>query len=238
MSTSETHAAANRFRFLAEAVAWRYRAQGFAVRRAVHQQLLRDPVYRELFAANRLPMEGLVLDLGCGRGVFLALAACAQNLGMGDGKRGAKPSLMGVEPRPDLAESARLALSGQAEIITGDLRHAALPPCRMAVLLDVLLWMELEEQDKLLERLAATLENGGRLILREPDAGAFGHLLALRLWASFSGLLGRGPSYRLHTRSGEEWKRRLESLGLQVERLPTESRAGFSKVLLLARKAG
>jgi len=81
---------------------------------------------------------------------------------------------MGIEPRPELAESARLALAGQAEIVTADPRHASLPACRTAVLLDVLLRLEREEQDRLLERLAAALEEGGRLILREPDAGLGG----------------------------------------------------------------
>jgi len=236
MSASETHTAANRFRFLAEAVAWRYRAQGFVVRWRVHKKLLRDPLYRELVAAGRLPTEGLVLDLGCGRGVFLALLVGAQALGMGGGgKRGAKLSLMGIEPRPELAESARLALAGQAEIVTADPRHAVLPACRTAVLLDVLLHLEREEQDRLLERLAAALEEGGRLILREPDAGAVGQWIIMRFW---TGLPGGGRRPRPHPRSGEEWQKRLESLGLQVESRVAESWMGFSKVLLTARKIG
>jgi len=91
MSASETHTAANRFRFLAEAVAWRYRAQGFAVRWRVHKKLLRDPLYRELVAAGRLPTEGLCWTW-VAAGVFLALVVCAQTLGMGGAENGGRNS--------------------------------------------------------------------------------------------------------------------------------------------------
>lgn len=233
MSSSATQTAANRFRFLAEAVAWRYRAQGFAVPRLVRQTLLRDPFYRGLFAANRLPAEGLALDLGCGRGVFLGFLACAQTLGMaGGGKRGANSRLVGIERRPDLAESARAALDGQADIITGDLRSEPLPRCRLAVAQHVLRCLRPEEQDSLLERLAAALEDGGLLILHEIDAGACWQRAGLRL----SGLLLGRKKQRSHPRSAGEWQQRLESLGLRTERLPTDGWAGFGKALLLAHK--
>ena len=101
MSSSATQSAANRFRFLAEAAAWRYRPQGALVRRRVREKLLRDPVCRWLLASARLPAEGLLLDLGCGEGAVLALLACAQSLGRpGDGKRGPGARLLGIEADP------------------------------------------------------------------------------------------------------------------------------------------
>jgi len=237
MSSSETQTAANRFRFLAEAVAWRYRPQGFAVRQLVRQKLSQDPFYRGLFAAGHLPAEGLVLDVGCGRGVFLALVACAQSLGMaGGGKRGADSRLVGIELRPEAAESARAALGDKADIITGDARGETFPPCRAAIVQDVLIYLRPEEQDSLLERLAAALEEGGLLILREADGGSFWRRTGIRLAGGLAGLLPGGKRERLHPRSGEEWKNRLESLGLRAEKIPAGGGAGFGKALLIAHK--
>lgn len=233
MSSSETQTAANRFRFLAEAAAWRYRAQGFAVRLAVRKALLRDPFYRELLAPGRLPPEGLVLELGCGRGVLLALLACAPL----SGPAGARRRLMGVEPRPAKAESARLALAGKADIVTADLCEASLPPCRAVILLDALYRLEPARQDALLERVAAALEEGGQILLREPDAGSWGCRAGLAVLARAAGLLGGGRGKRFYPRSGEQWRQRLEALGLRVGSLPASGGTGFARVLLTASKA-
>lgn len=237
MSSPETQASHNRYLFLADAVAWRYRAQGFAVRRQVRAKLLRDPFYRALLLSNRLPADGSVLDLGCGRGIFLAFVASARALGMaGDGKRGSPPCLTGIESRPDQAESARLALAGLAEIISGDVRNIDLPPCRTAILQDVLLFLPPEAQDSLLSRLVAALEPGGLIILREPDAGVFWRNFIIRLAASAGSLFQGEKDKRPYPRSAEEWAIRLAALGLEVEKRPLEDGTWLSNTLLLAKK--
>lgn len=237
MSSNETQTAANRFRFLAEAAAWRYRPQGFAVRWLAQQKLVRDPFYRELLAGNCLPSAGTLLEVSCGRGILLALLVCAQTVGMaGGGKRLENIRLLGIEADPKLAESARLALLGQAEIILGDPLHADLPPCRVAVLHDALLCLPPDAQDRLLRRVVAGLEAGGLLILREPDADALARRVGVHLAVTALGL-GRGQEKcHAYPRGQEEWIRQLESLGLAVESRPAVGAAGFAKVLLLARK--
>lgn len=236
MPASETQTAANRFRFLVEAAVWRYRAQGFAVRRAVRRMLLGDPFYRELLAAGRLPREGLLLDLGCGRGALLALLSSEQSVGNGRGGRHTL-SLLGIEPDPALAESARQALADKADIVTCELGEAELPACRAALVLDVLFRLEPGQQDRVLERLAAALEEGGLVILREPDAKVFACRAGLALWARTLGWLRRERDLRFYPRSGEEWKARLAALGLRVESLDMGGKKGWPKVLLAARKA-
>jgi SAM-dependent methyltransferase len=235
MSSSATQTAANRYRFLAEAVAWRYRPQGFAVRRYVQEKLLRDPFYRGLFSAGRLPAEGVVLDLGCGRGIFLSLVASAQAQGLiGGGKRGVSARLVGIEINQNMAESARAALGDKAEIIQADLSSVVLPACRMAVLQDVLLGLSPEEQDKLLERAVAAVEAGGMLVLREIDAGKFWLSTGIKWVNGVASLFRRGEKQRFYPRSEAEWQQRLEALGLHIEKLP----AGPGRVFLLAYKPG
>ncbi len=237
MSSDDTQTADNRYRFLAEAAAWRYRAQGLAVYWMVRQNLLRSRFYRELLVAKRLPLDGALLDIGCGRGVLLALLACMRGLGLTEGaKRENKLRLVGLEMCPEKAEFARLALPGAAEIIVGDAREATLPPCRTAILKDVLLYLDPEEQDKLLERTVSSLEKGGLIIMQTFDAKDFGcrAILGLARWAF--GLTLGGIKKPLNLRSGQEWKRRLESLGLHVETVPLRTGTGFCKEILLARK--
>ena len=238
MSSSATQTAINRFRFLVESVVWRYHSQGLTVRRRVQEKLLHDPLYRGLFMANRLPAEGLVLDLGCGQGVFLGLVASAQSQRLtGVGKRRKDSRLVGIELDPVAAESARTALGEKAEIIIGDLRGTILPRCRTAVLQDVLVYLQTEEQDNLLEHLVAALEPGGMLILRELDAGVFWMQAGVRLVNGAASLFRRKEQRRLYPRSEAAWQQRLEALGLSVERLPEQQGTGYGKTLLLALKA-
>jgi len=237
MSSPETQASDNRFRFLADAVAWRYRTQGIAIRWQVRAKLLRDPFYRTLAASDWLPKEGRILDLGCGRGELLALAASARSLGMAqDRKRGPQPSLTGIEACPRLAASAQLALSGLADIIAGDVRQIDLPPCRTAVLDETLLHFAPEEQDRLLERVTAALEPGGSIILREPDAGGLLEKTALRLATGISSLFQRQRGLRPYPRGAKEWNARLESLGLRPELHPAEDGIWPGKPWIAARK--
>lgn len=237
MSSPETQTAHNRFLFLVEAVAWRYRAQGFAVRREVRAKLLSDPFYRALVTSNWLPAEGKVLDLGCGRGVFLSLVASATAMGMsGSGRRGLAIDLTGVESHPELAESAKQALSGLAELITGNVLDIALPPCRTALLQDVLLYLTPAEQNLFLERLVESLEPGGLILLREPDASGFGMTSLIKLLAKTASVFRRETGKHPYPRSAKEWESRLASLGLQVESRPLPEADWLRQSLILARK--
>lgn len=237
MSTPETLSANNRFRFLTEATVWLYRSQGVFARLMVREKLLDDPFYRELLASNCLPTEGVALDLGCGRGVFLALWARALALGMAGGQqRGGKPRLLGIDNNAEAAESARLALAGDAEIITGDIRSETLPNCRLAIVKDVLLFLEPDEQVKLLGRIAGSLDAGGCIILREPDAAAWGYWTVGKLPGNPLGLIYGDRKQRLYPRSSVEWKDILQSFDLQVDNFPINNEKLFLKTWFLARK--
>ena len=145
----------------------------------------------------KLP-DGRLLDLGCGRGILLALVASARTLFKGGDwpAEGPPPpgvlELTGGESRSRLVRTARTALGEEAEIREEDLATFDPPACRIAVLLDVLHFLPFDDQERLLRRVAAAIEPGGSLILREPDAAA-GARFALTRFAGrlFAILRGR-----------------------------------------------
>lgn len=194
------------FPALARQAARRYRPAGRFVEGFVQGKLRHDPVYAHLLAhwEEWLPQAGLVLDLGCGRGILLALLAAARRLGE---ERLAGIRLKGIDRRQRDVAAARLALGEEAEISLADLRTTPIPACHAALLVDVLLYLAPTEQDLLLARAAKALpRNGGVLIVREADAAAGWRfpatVLAERLCAWARGQF----RHRYHYRSAAAWR--------------------------------
>lgn len=237
MFASDSQTTAKQFRFLVEATAWRYRSAGLLVYGLVLAELRHDPIYRELLRREIVPPEGLVLHLGCGRGILLALLATARTLDMTPGGSGAaRPRLCGFESSVTDAEFARAALGSEAEIVVGDWGGEDLPACRIAILLDVLLYLGKEEQDTLLTRMAAALEPGGILIIREADAAA-GWRFATTKLAERLRALSRGDWRQpCGFRGATEWQEKLASLGFAMETQNLGGGTPLAQVLLIGRR--
>jgi hypothetical protein len=80
--------------------------------------------------------------------------------------------MVGIECRRRAATLAREALSCDAKIVQADARAFPIERARAIVLFDVLHMMTHEEQDALLGTIAAQLEPGGVVLVRESDAAA------------------------------------------------------------------
>lgn len=208
----------------------RYRPAGRLAYHFARGKLRRDPVYRALLEGGWLPSDGVLLDLGCGGGLLLALVAEAGRRG------GPAPRLVGVETRPRAATVARTALGGEAEILTGDVRSEALPPARAIALLDVLSMMPVADQDALLRVLAAALEPGGVLLVRDVDAGAGWRFRTVAAANRFKAWALRTRGVRFHFRTLDGWRAWLGAAGLEVESRPMGRGTPFANVLLIARK--
>jgi len=228
---------------LHEAVVRRYAGCSRYVRRFVHHKLRLDPVFPALLRSGRLPGHGRVYDLGCGYGILPALIAAARD----SHARGQWPpdwpappqdlDLCGVELDSGRAQVAREALRDVARIDHGDASRVALAPCSAVIVLDVMLYMDANAQERLLAAAAAALEPGGLLLMREADAAA-GLPFHLTRWSERLAALGRArPLWRLHYRSAGEWVRLLESLGFTVESEPMSHGTPFANVLHAARRA-
>lgn len=208
-------------------------------------KLRHDPLYFALLARGDLPREGLLLDLGCGRGILMSLLATARD----QAARGIFPAgwtapspdlrFHGIEGRAKIAEAARRALGGEATIETADLcglRPGALPAAAAVFLLDVLHYLAADEQEKLLDLAVAALAPGGVLVLREADAAA-GPAFARTRAAERLAALARGHlRQRFAYRSAAGWTALLAARGLAVTALPMSGGTPFANVLLAARR--
>lgn len=225
------------FSELVEQIVARYRESGRFVQGFVRGKLKHDPVYRALLNLDLPLSEGILLDLGCGRGIALATiaTACDPDLSRGDPWR-SELQLVGIEQRPRDADVARRALGAWAHVRTGDLRSETIPRCRIVLLLDVLLYLRPKEQDSLLLQIADALEPGGILLIREADrSGGWRFQLtqgAERLCACVRG----DVQARYHYRSRVVWTSQLETLGFAVDTQPMSRGTPFANLLFVARR--
>ena len=228
---------------LIEEGARRYKDVGMFHWEFVRGKLRHDPLYFNLLRRGFLPPEGLLLDLGCGRGILFSLLLAARGLHA----KGTYPSdwappppsltFHGIEGRPKTAEAAREALSGEAHIETGDLRTAGFPQADAILLLDVLHYLPAEAQEALLARIAAALAPGGVLLIRDADAAAGWRFTATRLQERLSALARRDFRQRFHYRSAADWQNLLEKQGLTVDVQPMGMGTPYANVLLAARSS-
>lgn len=224
---------------LVEQTAERYRAAGHFVQGFVRGKLKHDPVYRALLDQGLALGNGTLLDLGCGRGIALALMATARAVhARRHPAEHTTLRMVGIEQRERDAAVARAALGTAADIRWADIRHATLPRCNAVLAVDVLLYLPPHHQDRLLQRIAESLQPEGVLMMREADAEGGGRFLITK-WAERLCAWGRGDwRTRYHYRGLQSWSQRLDSLGFRVDTLPMSQGTPFANVLFLARRRG
>ena len=136
----------------------------------VRGKLLVDPAAKlvsELAGNNPLAL-GSVLDVGAGGGqlglFLLELGRASSVVGLDwDGAK-VRDAIRAAQARTGAPQlSASFAL--------GDARGAMLEPADTVLLIDLLHYFHLDEQDAILDRAAAAVLPGGRIFVREADAG-------------------------------------------------------------------
>ena len=229
------------FKRLARAAANRYDPGDRFARYFAYGKLGGDPIFRHLLECGVLPAGGSILDLGCGQGVLEALLLAARDAhARGDWPEGWPPppnprAMRGIDLVERDVNRARTASEGRAQFITGDIRDTDFGRADAVVLLDVLHYIDHDEQAAVLQRVRSALHEGGVLLLRVANLSndwRYRYTTAIdRLVMALRG--HRLP--RLWNRTVAEWRQHLESLGFAVEARPMSTGTLFANVLLVAR---
>lgn len=200
-------------------------------------KLRNDPVYRATLSPDLLPSGGALLDIGCGQGLTLALLSEAREAhAAGRWPQHWPPPprfdrMVGVETRRRAAALAREALGSDAEIIQADARALPVEPARAVVLFDVLHMMTHEEQDALLGTIAARLEPGGVVLVRDADASAGWRFTAVWLAIHLKALAFGSWRQPFHARTEVEWRACFTNHGFLVDTRPMGQGTPFANVL-------
>lgn len=189
-------------------------------RHYVAGKLAFDPVCR---LASELGPLGRVLDLGCGRGqlsLLLLDAGCAD-------------SVIGFDADPRKIELSRRA-GPEASFALADLGTLEPPAADTVLLIDVLHYLPLAEQDALLEAAARALAPGGRLLVRELDAERTLRSAVTRACEWVARTLGVNRGRASAYRPARELVQLLERAGLPCELQGASERTPFANVLIVA----
>lgn len=229
-----------------------YRGAGRFAWHFARGKLGRDPVFRALIERGELGRGARIVDIGCGQGLTAGLLQACADLDAGGRWPAGWPapprakSYHGIELMPRDVQRARSATTGLALAPTfecEDMRRAALPPCELVLILDVLHYVDLAAQSDLLARVRGALLQGqgaepGRLLLRVGDADSK-RGFAVSQWVDRAVTLVRGhrapPTWG---RPLADWVALLRKLGFAVQSLPMSQGTPFANVLLVADLTG
>jgi SAM-dependent methyltransferase len=219
----------------------RYRSGGRFTWHFARGKLGRDPVFRALLESGGLPPHARVLDIGCGQGLLASLlAACDALVAAHQWPEAWAPAPIharytGIDLMPrDIAraQQALAALAPQPRLVCGDMCATPLEPCDVAVVLDVLHYVDIAAQDSVLARIRSALGGGGRLLLRVGDASQRWGFAASQ-WVDRVVTSVRGhrvpPTYG---RTLDQWRAALQALGFAVQAQPMSRGTPFANVLL------
>ena len=214
----------------------RYVATSITAWEFARGKLRGDPVYRHALCGGLLPSGGVLVDVGCGQGLMLAiLAEAARQTGSGTRPAGrAFPRfdrLIGVERRRRVASLARKALGSDAEVLERDARSIATGSCRAVLFFDVLHMMPWDDQEAIVRAMAMALEPGGVILVREADASAGWRFAGIRAVNRSKAVLLGAWRQEFHFRTKIEWLACFARLGLAADVRPMGEGTPFANVL-------
>ena len=227
-----------------DAAEW-YRPSGLFAHRFARGKLNGDPAYIGLVERRLITDNARILDLGSGQALLVAwLLAARARYDNGDWPGGwpAPPRLgtfTGIELMQRDIDRARRAFGDRVTLIAGDIRNVPFAEADTAIILDVLHYMDIDDQMTVLERVRDALRaSRGTLLVRVGDAAA-GLPFHISLGVDRTVTFIRGHRLpRMHCRPLAAWTTTLQSLGFAVEAIPMSAGTPFANVLLAARLQG
>ncbi|MDX8399528.1 MAG: class I SAM-dependent methyltransferase [Gallionellaceae bacterium] len=200
-----------------------------------------DPVFFGLLEHGLIPDAERLIDLGCGQGLLSSWLLEARDLyesGNWPAHWPAAPkieNIWGLELMQKDVDRARSALGSRAQFVHDDIRSADFGQADIAIILDVLHYINYAEQEEVLHRIRAALPTGGTFITRVGDA-AGGLPFYYSNWVDRIAFFLRGHrSCKLYCRSLSEWLEVLKQHGFEVTTLQMDKGTPFVSVMLIAK---
>ena len=238
----------DRFFDIAQRAADRYVGTSLTAWEFARGKVRFDPIYKALLADGLLaPGRGAsqprtLLDVGCGQGLMLALLSEAR----GDIQSGRWPAdwpdvrfdrLVGIEKRPHVAALAAAALGGDAEVTAADARALEARSADVVLFLDVLHMMARDEQESVLGSACASLSPGGRIVIREANAGVGWRFAMVAISNRLKAFLFGEWRQRFAFRSAADWQACFTRLGMCSEMRDMGEGTPFANVLFVLSPA-
>jgi SAM-dependent methyltransferase len=230
---------------LIEQVTALYRPLGNFAWRFAQGKLKNDPVFAGLLQHGLIPAQSRVLDIGCGQGLLAAILCSLQPgsnvLAQWPGNWAPPPTgvqIRGIELMSKDVARAQGALGHhkqQAQFVLGDMCSTDLGQTDVAVILDVLHYVNFDAQNDILRRVRLALSSEGRLLLRVGNAAAGLPFLWSNWVDAIVAMVRRQRWVRLYCRPLSQWLTDLTRLGFHVESLPMHQGTPYANVLLVAR---
>ena len=218
-----------------------YRSAGDFAWHFAKGKLKGDPVFCGLLEHGLIPDASRLIDLGCGQGLLASWLLEARALyeeGMWPAHWPAPAkiaNIWGLELMQKDVGRARTALGDRASFEQGDIRTADFGKADVAIILDVLHYIDYASQEDVLSRIRAALPLGGTFITRIGDA-AGGLPFYFSNWVDHIVFFMRGHrSYKVYCRTLHEWLEVLKRSGFEVAPLPMHKGTPFVSVMLVAK---
>lgn len=218
-----------------------YRTAGLFAWNFAKGKLGNDPVFFGLLEHGLIPNAGRLIDLGCGQGLlasWLLEARALYESGDWPAEWPAAPKIeciWGLELMPKDVDRARAALGERANFALGDICTADFGNTDVAIILDVLHYINYEAQEDVLRRIRASLPLGGTFITRIGDA-AGGLPFHYSNWVDRTIFFLRGHRLnRIYCRTRQEWLELLARCGFAVQPLPMHKGTPFCNIVLIAK---
>ena len=180
--------------------------------------------------ASCVPGSGVIVDLGCGHGLFSQLLARAAP----------DRRVIGIDLDVHKIALAKTLQLPNLEFIAGDVAVVDVPPAQAVTILDVFYLVPYAVQERLLEACAAKLAPGGVIVLKEmaerPRWKVWLNWLEETLAVRVLRITESDGYNQFYFRPRAEWQAVFARLGFTVEAIPLDRGYYHPHVVFVARK--
>ncbi len=180
--------------------------------------------------AGMVPDQGVIVDLGCGHGLFSQLLARESSL----------RTVIGIDLDAHKVALAQCVSLPNLRFIVGDVAVTDVPPAQAVTILDLFYLVPYAVQERLLQICADKLAPGGVIVLKDmaerPRWKVWLNWLEETLAVRVLRITESDSGGRFYFRSCAEWQALFDRLGFGVETIALDRGYYHPHVVFVARK--